>query len=160
MLTNLSEYSEMTCFPAQGSNSVGQSSVLIKRRSRVQVPPALPFLFILLTGCVLYLEPSSSPSVYDEVWLEQPYVQCYHDAYWNTSEWYVEIYADSYYGDYEVVEVGYYTNGYDYTWMQYGGNGLWFSSFYSSYYNCYDVMYFDFVATCYAGYEGFYTFYW
>ena len=26
-----------------GSNSVGQSSVLIKRRSRVQVPPALPF---------------------------------------------------------------------------------------------------------------------
>ncbi len=25
-----------------GSNSVGQSSVLIKRRSRVQVPPALP----------------------------------------------------------------------------------------------------------------------
>ena len=41
MLTNLREYSEMT-YPAQGSNSVGQSSVLIKRRSRVQVPPALP----------------------------------------------------------------------------------------------------------------------
>ena len=32
----------MTYTPAQGSNSVGQSSVLIKRRSRVQVPPALP----------------------------------------------------------------------------------------------------------------------
>ena len=32
----------MTYDPAQGSNSVGQSSVLIKRRSRVQVPPALP----------------------------------------------------------------------------------------------------------------------
>ena len=41
MLTNLREYSEMT-YPAQGSNSVGQSSVLIKRRSRVQVPPAPP----------------------------------------------------------------------------------------------------------------------
>ena len=27
---------------ARGSNSVGQSSVLIKRRSRVQVPPAPP----------------------------------------------------------------------------------------------------------------------
>ena len=27
-----------------GSNSVGQSSVLIKRRSRVQVPPAPPFV--------------------------------------------------------------------------------------------------------------------
>ncbi len=32
----------MTYDPARGSNSVGQSSVLIKRRSRVQVPPALP----------------------------------------------------------------------------------------------------------------------
>ena len=32
----------MTYTPAQGNNSVGQSSVLIKRRSRVQVPPALP----------------------------------------------------------------------------------------------------------------------
>jgi hypothetical protein len=29
-------------YPAQGNNSVGQSSVLIKRRSRVQVPVALP----------------------------------------------------------------------------------------------------------------------
>ena len=32
----------MTYTPAQGNNSVGQSSVLIKRRSRVQVPVALP----------------------------------------------------------------------------------------------------------------------
>ena len=32
----------MTYYPAQGNNSVGQSSVLIKRRSRVQVPVALP----------------------------------------------------------------------------------------------------------------------
>ena len=39
---NLSECSEVTYDPVRGSNSVGQSSVLIKRRSRVQVPPALP----------------------------------------------------------------------------------------------------------------------
>ena len=32
----------MTYYPAKGNNSVGQSSVLIKRRSRVQVPVALP----------------------------------------------------------------------------------------------------------------------
>ena len=32
----------MTYDPARGSNSVGQSSVLIKRRSRVQVPAAPP----------------------------------------------------------------------------------------------------------------------
>ena len=32
----------MTDDPARDSNSVGQSSVLIKRRSRVQVPAALP----------------------------------------------------------------------------------------------------------------------
>ena len=42
MLMNLREYSEMTYTPARGSNSVGQSSVLIKRRSRVQVPAAPP----------------------------------------------------------------------------------------------------------------------
>ena len=34
----------MTYTPAKGNNSVGQSSVLIKRRSRVQVPVALPIL--------------------------------------------------------------------------------------------------------------------
>ena len=32
----------MTYYPTEGNNSVGQSSVLIKRRSRVQVPVALP----------------------------------------------------------------------------------------------------------------------
>ena len=32
----------MTDYPTEGNNSVGQSSVLIKRRSRVQVPVALP----------------------------------------------------------------------------------------------------------------------
>ena len=32
----------MTYYPVKGNNSVGQSSVLIKRRSRVQVPAALP----------------------------------------------------------------------------------------------------------------------
>ena len=42
VLTNLRVYSAMTYCPARGSNSVGQSSVLIKRRSRVQVPPAPP----------------------------------------------------------------------------------------------------------------------
>ena len=34
----------MTYYPVEGNNSVGQSSVLIKRRSRVQVPVALPIL--------------------------------------------------------------------------------------------------------------------
>ena len=42
MLTNLRVYLRKTYSPARGSNSVGQSSVLIKRRSRVQVPPAPP----------------------------------------------------------------------------------------------------------------------
>ena len=32
----------MTYYPVQGNNSVGQSSVLIKRRSRVQVPAVPP----------------------------------------------------------------------------------------------------------------------
>ena len=42
MLMNLREYLRTTYTPARGSNSVGQSSVLIKRRSRVQVPAAPP----------------------------------------------------------------------------------------------------------------------
>ena len=55
----------MTYKPPGGSNSVGQSSVLIKRRSRVQVPPALPIsdeltdeqLEHVTGGCAWHLRP-------------------------------------------------------------------------------------------------------
>ena len=55
----------MTYYPAQGNNSVGQSSVLIKRRSRVQVPVALPILRCDVIGNIVGFDPillGSSPS--------------------------------------------------------------------------------------------------
>ena len=65
MLTNLREYSEMT-YPAQGSNSVGQSSVLIKRRSRVQVPPAPPDSGELTDDELEHVIGGASPQTFSE----------------------------------------------------------------------------------------------
>jgi len=122
------------------------------------------FIFILLSGCILYVDPwhsHSSGGIYSwDVWMEDPSIHCYYDAYWDLSEWYLEIYADSYYGPYEVAEVGYRINNYDYTSMEYVGDGFWVSSFFSNYYDCDRSLHFDFIAIDYDGYKGFYTSYW
>jgi len=129
------------------------------------------FVFILLSlsGCILYLDDpastssSSSDDIYlytESVWLESPYVYCSYDAYWDISDWTFEIYADSYYGPYEVMEVGFYINNYDYQYMDYAGDGLWYRTYISTYYDCDRTYHFDFVAVDYDGYEGFYTYYW
>ena len=55
----------MTYDPAQGSNSVGQSSVLIKRRSRVQVPPALPISGELTDDQLENVIGGASPSAFN-----------------------------------------------------------------------------------------------
>ena len=75
VLTNLGEYSEMTYTPARGSNSVGQSSVLIKRRSRVQVPPIPPLgrgpigkdAGLLPRRLVVRLHPSQRRNLYPQL---------------------------------------------------------------------------------------------
>ena len=64
---NLREYSEMTYTPARGSNSVGQSSVLIKRRSRVQVPVALPISGELTDEQLEYVIGGASRQAFD-IW--------------------------------------------------------------------------------------------
>ena len=129
------------------------------------------FVFILLSlsGCILYLDDtastssSSSDDIYlytGSVWLESPYISCSYDAYWDISEWTFEIYADSYYGPYEVMEVGFYIDGYDYQYMDYAGDGLWYRTYLSTFYDCDWAYDFGFVAVDYDGYEGFYTYYW
>jgi len=122
------------------------------------------FVFILLfvSGCIWYGDSRDSPSYnsYDSVWLSRPHLECYYDGYWDLSDWYIEIYADSYYGPYEVAEVGFYINNYDYNFMEYIGDGFWYSSILSNYYDCDRDLHFDFVAVDYDGYEGYYTYEW
>ena len=124
------------------------------------------FTFLLLCGCFLYVESGTHPrdTAADgggwEVWLEYPYIHCTYDAYWDLSEWHFEIYADSYYGPYEVMAVGFFINNHDYQEMEYAGGGFWVDDFYSTYYDCDRPYHFDFVATDYNGYEGYYTYYW
>ena len=122
---------------------------------------------LCLSGCILYVETSRSPQspsdeglYYGDVWLENPYVTCTYDAYWDLSEWELEIYATSYYGPSEVYEVGFYINNYDYQEMEYVGDGYWARSIVSNYYDCDRALHFDFVAADYDGYEGYYTYYW
>ena len=66
MLTSLRGYSKMTYYPAQGNNSVGQSSVLIKRRSRVQVPAAPPDSRELTDDELEHVIGGASPQAFNE----------------------------------------------------------------------------------------------
>ena len=90
------------------------------------------FLVLMLSGCVLYLDDTSSrssaSSSYGNVWLESAYISCSYDAYWDISDWVFEIYADSYYGPYEVMEVGFYINNYDYR-LCYGKSRLFINRY-------------------------------
>ncbi len=117
-----------------------------------------------MTGCVLYVEDSGisshTTSGYGDVWLELPFISCQYDAYWDVSDWIFEIYADSNHGTYEVMEVGFYINNYDYQHMDYVGNGLWYRNIVSTYYDCDRYYHFDFVAVDYDGFEGYYIYEW
>jgi hypothetical protein len=119
-------------------------------------------LLLSAAGCIVYLEdnPSGGHTLYNTVWLESPYLTCYYDAYWDLSEWQIEIYADSRNGPYEVHYVGFYINNYDYQDMSYWGDGLWTHYIATNYYDCDRSLHFDFVAADYEGYETSYTYYW
>ena len=119
----------------------------------------VPLLVIFLSGCILYIG-NDSASYSSGVYLESPYISCSYDAYWDLSEWQIEIYADSYNGPYEVEYVGFYINNYDYQEMGYWGDGLWARYIASNYYDCDRALHFDFVAADYDGYETSYTYYW
>ena len=95
------------------------------------------FSLLFLTGCIVYLDDtssrSSSSSGYGNVWLESPYISCSYDAYWDN---------------------------YDYQYMDYVGNGWWYRNIVSTYYDCDRYYHFDFVAADYDGFEGSYVYEW
>ena len=121
---------------------------------------------ICLAGCIVYVEEaatrvgSGTGDPYGLVWLQYPYITCRYDAYWDLSEWQIEIYADSHNGPYEIEYVGFYINNYDYQEMGYWGDGLWTRYIASNYYDCDRSLHFDFVAADYYGYETSYIYYW
>ena len=128
------------------------------------------FLVIALcmSGCIIYVDDNHRHSdthrtdddQYGWLWLEDPYITCYYDGYWDLSEWYIEISANTYNGFPEVAYVGFYINNYDYQEMGYAGNGLWNQILVSNYYDCDRSLHFDFVAADYEGHETVYTYYW
>jgi len=125
-------------------------------------------MLVFLTGCIWRVDSDhghsrDGASEYSDSWeviLSNPYIECTYDAYWDLSEWYFEIYADSYYGPTEVASVDFYINNYDLTLMDYIGNGLWRRGFTSTYYDCDRALHFDFTGVDYEGYEGYYTYSW
>tara|TARA_Y100000310_G_scaffold260797_1_gene269891 strand:- start:658 stop:1047 length:390 start_codon:yes stop_codon:yes gene_type:complete len=122
------------------------------------------FIVLFLGGCLFSFGPSESHTRHSPeqatAWLYDPYVSCYYDTVWGTSDWYVEIYADSYYDRYDVASVRYViNNSYDYIEMGYLGYSAWGSSFYG-YHDCDRLFRFDFIAIDHDGVERYYTHYW
>ena len=121
---------------------------------------------VFLGGCILYIEDDTyesrdySNDPYGLVWMESPYIYCTYDAYWDLSEWQIEIYADSHGGTHAIEYVGLYINNHDYQEMEYWSNGVWVRYLVSNYYDCDRSLHFDFIAADYEGYETSYTYYW
>jgi len=119
------------------------------------------FIFLFLSGCILYWDPddsSESPHSHpetsesgyevDEIWIENAYVDCEYDYYWDESRWYldVDIAASYIYFDNEV-EVGFYIDDWDYYYMNPVGYGMWTAVLDSYYYQCDGYHVFDFVVS-------------
>lgn len=117
-------------------------------------------LFVLcLSGCIVLLESEPETHQAGMLYMSDAYATCYYDAYWDLSEWYIEIYVNSNYHS-QVQEVGYYINNHDYVTMDYDGDGWWTDLFYSNYYDCDRSLHFDFVAEDIYGYTSAHTLFW
>ena len=114
---------------------------------------------LFLSGCILVVEHDAHHHT-SEVDLFLAHTQCVYGGYYDVSEWYFEIYAEAPHGPYEVADVGFYINNYDYQEMNYAGDGLWYTTFMSTYYDCDRSYHFDFIASDYEGNTGHYTSYW
>ncbi len=123
-------------------------------------------IFLNLSGCIIIIPDNGSLSrsewgpAYGEVVIESPYISCTYDAYWDLSEWVFEVYTVSHFGPEEILEVGFYINNHDYQYMNYLGDGWWSRTFLDNYYDCDRDYHFDFIATDYDGFEGYYSLYW
>ena len=115
---------------------------------------------LLLSGCILYWEPgepsgrpdstsetSHSDHETNEIWIENVYIDCEYDYYWDESRWYIDVdIAASYvYFDSEL-GVDLYIDDYGYWSMNSVGYGMWTQVIDSYYYHCDDYHVFDIVA--------------
>jgi hypothetical protein len=120
------------------------------------------FVFLSLSGCILYLEPtdgsgdtSRDTSHYDsggsdtwessDVWIDSAYVDCEYDSYNDISYWYFETYIDGWYDDRFALSVGVYLGGWSYVPLISRGSGLWEDTVYAPEFACYYSDVFDFV---------------
>jgi hypothetical protein len=122
-------------------------------------------ILVCLTGCIWVVDPAPSRAhqsdshSYDDthggygygsgdVWIENYYIECHYDSYWNESRWYVEVDVGSTYAYYsDEVEVDFYIDTWDWFWTEYSSYGDWYRVFESGYYHCYESHTFDFVVT-------------
>ena len=119
-------------------------------------------LFLGLSGCILYWEPSDESSHenadygYDDaVWFDYAAVDCDYDYHWGDSVWYLDadVGASYVYFDNEI-EVGVYIDGGDYVSLYSVGYGMWEAVVESHYYDCNEPNVFDFVVSdVYGNYD-------
>jgi hypothetical protein len=130
---------------------------------------------LALSGCIWAVEPSPSgggrhgSDTYTEshggldgdVWIDDYYVECEYDSYWNESRWYIEIIVASTYSYYpDELEVGFYIDTWDWFWTEHSFYGEWHRVFESGYYHCYSSYTFDFVVTTNYGDSDSMTLWW
>ena len=113
---------------------------------------------LCMGGCILVVEPSGPSGQLaahgDDyhygggIWIDDYYVECIYNSYWNESHWYVEILVGSpyvYYAD--ELDVVFYIDTWARFWTDQGYYGEYYRTFDSSYYHCYSSYSFDFVVT-------------
>jgi hypothetical protein len=125
------------------------------------------FCFLLLSGCIVVYsdDPSEGPHhyydeiVYESVWVEDLYTNC-HEEYWDTYDWYFEIYADSYYGPADVEYVDVYINSWKWVPLDRTAHGYWDGGLNHTYFDCESAYDLEVVATDYYGNTSYRMFYW
>jgi len=119
----------------------------------------LACMALCVTGCFFVVEPSGSTTRHDDhiddyhyggggIWIDDYYVECTYDSYWDESHWYIEILVGSSYAYYsDELDVVFYIDTWARFWTNQGYYGEHYRIFDSSYYHCFSSYSFDFVVT-------------
>ena len=133
----------------------------------------LVLIFIFMSACILYVEPSEQWNSsgeyesYTDVWISGAYLECGYDYlhYPGGSVWYAEIYVGSAY-DYDSIDMDvnisyeFHSGWGNWIWAHYEGGGIWSSAFALDSSDCYDYYIFDFLAEDIYGSAAEYRIYW
>jgi len=115
------------------------------------------FMILLLSGCIFYVEPTSTntTSSSTEIWVDYAQVDCEYDSYWGDFIWYFDAQISASYSYYDdEISVGVYIEGWDYYSLTPVGYGVWTSGLETYYYDCNDGSLFDFVVSdIYGNYD-------